>query len=319
MNDAGARAEVVKLPTWSFSEAIRIIKRYSAPGTVFHIQYPSLGMGASPAAALFPLIAHGHATFFTLHEFTLFNPVRKAYFLPFALTSDHVIFTNEPEQCHYARFFPFARDDGIVLPIGSNFDSSGDSPTQGRRLVYFGQIAPGKGIEEFLDAVRTLRARRCNIPCAILGAEVSPDSALSRRMAAEAQTLDITRLPNLSRDEVSAELAKSSIAFLPFPDGVCDKRGSALACLASGLGVVTRHGAQTPQWWRDATHGSRDSIDAARLIEDIDRGDVPREPNLDTRMRGLSARRWSEIAQAHLALYARARSCVTLPLERRIR
>jgi len=164
MNDAGARAEVVKLPTWSFSEAIRIIKRYSAPGTVFHIQYPSLGMGASPAAALFPLIAHGHATFFTLHEFTLFNPVRKAYFLPFALTSDHVIFTNEPEQCHYARFFPFARDDGIVLPIGSNFDSSGDSPTQGRRLVYFGQIAPGKGIEEFLDAVRTLRARRCNIP-----------------------------------------------------------------------------------------------------------------------------------------------------------
>jgi len=317
MNKAGARAQVAQLPTWSFATAFALLEHHAEPGVLFHIQYPSLGMGASPAAALFPLLARRNTTFVTLHEFDVFNPLRKIFFVPFALTSDHVVFTNESEQRSYARFFPFARGCGATLPIGSNFEAPAALP-QRRRLVYFGQIAPKKGLEEFLDAVKVLRTLGNDIPCAIIGAELDSHSDISRRIAADAEALGITLLYNLSAEDVSAELARASVALLPFPGGVGDKRGSALACLTLGLAVVTRHGPQTPQWWRGATHAMEDAATAAHVVAEIDAGRLMREPDAPTRARGLAEREWSAIARAHLSLYARALARRASGLEQRL-
>ena len=303
----GVDAVVENLPTWSFGNVLRLIRRYRAnDDVIFHIQYPSLGMGASPAAGMLPWLAARRSVFVTLHEFELFNPVRKAFFLPFSLTGN-VVFTNDHERARFTKFYPWATE-AAVIPVGNNIGRPQDrfEDADRRRLVYFGQIAPWKGIEEFLDTVQLLRDSGVAIGCAIVGADLDPASEISRKVAAAAADLAIERLYDLSARDVSRELSRSMIALLPFPGGVSDKRGSALACLAHGLAVVTRHSELTPAWWRKTTYSSDGASDSARTVERLLSGELGRTPDPVALEQALAEREWSSIAQAHIATYQRA-------------
>jgi hypothetical protein len=103
----------------------------------------------------------------------------------------------------------------------------------------------------------------------------------------------------LTSDEVSKELARSSHAYLPFPDGITDKRGSALACLKHGVAVLTTHSEQTPDWLRVATTHCPAPLDAANFVM------APELPRIDAAVlaEGLAEREWPAIAERHLCLY----------------
>ena len=306
----GIDARVEELPAWSIPALRRLTKTYGGEeATIFHLQYPSLGMGKSCAPALLPMVFPRRRVFITFHEFEQFNPVRKLYFLFSSFLNGNFIFTNEHERHIVSRFLPWRANTSHIIPIGNNIAVFPVGNEMGRmhrrRLIYFGQIAPDKGIEEFLQTVEHLRRQNDDIPCSIIGALLDPNSEIARKVRDVSNAYQIDCLFNLPSEDVSKELQKASIALLPFPEGVSDKRGSALVCLKHGLAVITRHSDLTPSWWRETTHGVENYQSAARAVEDILAGRKQKVPQPSTLTDALSEREWSNIARSHLAMYER--------------
>jgi len=111
-------------------------------------------------------------------------------------------------------------------------------------MIYFGQIYEYKGIEDFIDTIRLLRVQNNNLPCAIIGALGDANTPIVKLIRKMAGTLDIELKFNLPPEKVADELSNSNIVLLPFPDGISDKRGSALACLEHGLTVISKTSTQ---------------------------------------------------------------------------
>jgi glycosyltransferase involved in cell wall biosynthesis len=300
----GIDAEVVRLPGWSLGGLLRIRMRCGlGGGSVLHIQYPSLGMGRSPAVGLAPLTIGGARLYLTLHEFTIFGRLRKLYMLPFALSGATVIFSNAHERRAFERFFPVRRCRMQVVPIGSNIAvrTADPAPERARALVYFGQIGPRKGLEAFLDVVARLRAAATAHEAVVIGS--APDRAcpVFREVAERAEALGLRLVLDAEPERVSAELSRARVAFLPFPDGVSEKRGSALACLEHGLAVVTTHAEKTPDWLADATVRHVEAAETAERIRALLDHPEAAAPDLDAP--AFRALRWPEIAERHAGLY----------------
>ena len=307
VKNGGSDTHIEVLSSWSLRTLKDLKKKYARDkDTVFHLQYPSLGMGKSPAPALLPLVFGGKRVVVTLHEFEQFNLIRKMYFFITALTDARFIFTNEYERQNFLRFFPWAKKKSALIPIGNNISvvpyDGGSSET---RVIYFGQIAPDKGIEEFLEMVAHLRAKGNDIPCLIMGALLDPSSALAVAVQQAAKEHNIECLYNLSSENVSKELQKSSIAFLAFPEGISDKRGSALACLTHGLSVITKHADLTPEWWKETTYHAQTHEEAADIIETIVSGEgkMEAEQSKTVLRKALKNRKWGHIAEKHMPMY----------------
>ncbi|AWN35509.1 hypothetical protein DK427_07000 [Methylobacterium radiodurans] len=298
----GVDVRLERLPRWSLGALLRIRARCGLGGRgVLHIQYPSLDMGNSPAVGLAPLTIGGRRLYLTLHEFSIFGRARKLYMLPFALSRATVIFSNAFERAAFERFFPIRRCRTDVVPIGSNIAVGAPAPERARALVYFGQIGPGKGLEAFLDVVGRLRAAGEDLDAVVVGS--APDRAcpVFWEVAERAEALGLRLVLDAEPDRVSEELSRARVALLPFPDGVSEKRGSAIACLEHGLAVVTTHSDKTPDWLRDATvrHvGVAETAERVRTL--LDRPEAA-APDLDAAP--FRALRWPDIAERHAQLY----------------
>ncbi|WP_291327872.1 hypothetical protein [Desulfovibrio sp. UCD-KL4C] len=305
----GFETVVEKTTTWSFSFIKRIRLRYeSDKDCIFHLQYPTLGMGKSLAPALLPLLMSPSKAFITLHEYEQFHIVRKYYFLPASLLTSNIIFTNEHERNVFQKIFPWKKSAYNIIPIGNNIDVSlkADSVVQRPRLVYFGQIAQNKGIEFYLQTVAYLREQGIDCECLLMGALVDPEGELTKSIQRNSQLYNIQCLFNMDAEAVSIELLKSSIALLPFPTGVGDKRGSALACLKHNLSLITKHGTNTPSWWTQATWHCNTFEEAGELVKDILIGKRAKVPNIRVLKESLIAREWDAIASKHVLLYKKA-------------
>ena len=131
-----------------------------------------------------------------------------------------------------------------------------------------------------------------------------PESEIAQKVEKYAKQYDIDCLYSMPADMVSQELQRSTIALLPFPEGVSDKRGSALACLKHGLTLITKHDAITPSWWEATTYHAGSANDAVELVLQLMDNKKERHPNSDTLSNALTEREWQTIGQAHLKLYA---------------
>jgi glycosyltransferase involved in cell wall biosynthesis len=305
--EIGERVHLEFLDSWSFSDIYALRRKYAgADRTVFHMQYPSLHLGRSVAPGFLPFMLPN--SFVTLHEFRLFNVVRKWIFLFPALFSRRVIFSNDAEKDLFQSYFPISKARLCVLPIGNNIARIQQRPSAAvvERLVYFGQISRNKGIEFFLDAIAELRGAGIAIEAEMIGALVETDAAFVEMVKAAASRLEILLRLNLPPAEVSAALNDATLALLPFPDGVSNKRGSALACLDHGLNVLTTHTALTPEWLSATTHGVTSPGDAASTVAKIIGGEIDRTRAPEILAKELRSRDWHEIARQHLALYERS-------------
>jgi glycosyltransferase involved in cell wall biosynthesis len=305
--DIGADVHLELIDRWSFSDIFALRRRHAADRqAVFHMQYPSLHLGKSVAPGFLPFMLPN--SFVTLHEFRLFNIVRKLIFVFPALFSKRIIFSNDAEKVLFQSYFPFSKARLSVLPIGNNIARVSPAPT-GRgaeRVVYFGQISRNKGIEFFLDTVSELRTAGVPIEAELIGALVETDAAFVEMVRSSVSRLGIRLQLNLPPAEVSAALNEATLALLPFPDGVSNKRGSALACLDHGLTVLTTHTALTPEWLAVTTHRVATPKAAAISLSRIVSGETVRMRSPDILAKELRARDWHEIARKHLALYERS-------------
>jgi glycosyltransferase involved in cell wall biosynthesis len=288
--------ECALVTRWSLRETLRVASEHR--GHIIHVQYPSLQMGKAPWWSL--LAFFGRRTVVTLHEYRIFSTPRKLYCLPAAVMAQQIIFSNAEERRAFLRWYPFAAKSSVVVPIGNNIPVVA-APQDGRarRLVYFGQISEGKGLEQVIEAVAELRQNGSAIPVAFIGAIAEPNSPIADLVRTSAVNHGIDLRLNLSNEDVSRELVQATHAYLPFPDGVTDKRGSALACLKHGVSVLTTHTGQTPDWLRAATTNCDGPSDAVRHVM------APELPSIDAAVlaAGLAEREWPAIAKRHLGIY----------------
>lgn len=303
----GMDASVEFMNTWSFKNVIDIALKYKGRrDIIFHVQYPSLGMGDSPAPAFLPLLLAPHPLYITLHEYSIFNVLRKSIFLIPAMLSKKILFTNEYEKDEFKAYYPLAARKLDVIPIGENIPvvPLPDKQKPRRpRIIYFGQISADKGLELYLETVRLLRANDVPADTAIIGSIVDEEAPITQAVRRGVRDDGIELCLNYTPDKVSEELQKSTIALLAFPDGITEKRGSALACLKHGNILITTHTRKTPDWLRKSTAHIKTPEEAAALISAIIDGKTPQIIDTEALVAPMAIREWPNIAARHVAIY----------------
>jgi glycosyltransferase involved in cell wall biosynthesis len=242
LHEIGVAAEVLAPPSWSMRDFLRfsrVLRRRRFD--VIHLQYPSIGHRASLGPHFVGAMRLSAACVVTLHEFSRLPLAQRLSTHLFRCTADHLIFTAEREMENFGR----TKLPKRVVHIGSNVPVSPDASSRALNVLYFGQIRPDKGIEEFLALAE--KSDACGLPLTFQVVGSVPERradyyrALRERSAAKVEwTIDA------SFDDVAKTLASSFAAYLPFPDGASYRRGSLLAALANGLPVLTGIGTATP-------------------------------------------------------------------------
>ena len=108
---------------------------------------------------------------------------------------------------------------------------------------------------------------------------------------------------DLDFSKVSEVLAASFAAYLPFPDGVSERRGSMLAALTNGLPVLSTIGAATPPEMLPLFLPARSSGEALSLLDQLSK-DPDRCSEMCVASKTHAARyAWSSIAAQHVLAY----------------
>lgn len=272
---------------------------------VVHVQYPMIVGWRSLGPHLLGWLSRKPLVL-TLHEFTSFDRLRQASLRAFVHNATTICLTTDYETKHFLSAFPGAAGKVRTIPIGSNIPSAErtarlDAPPY--TVTYFGQIKPGKGIEQFIDLIRVASRKQRPWTFRIAGAPVGWAPHYIEDLTKDLSGCPVTWTLNPSDAEAARILADSHVAYLPYPDGISERRGSFLAALCNGVPVVTTDGPARP-----------DGIEAiALLAADADQGDAVIAALLQDRgtwERLSSAGRlyvakhdWSRIAEQYRAVY----------------
>ena len=303
LDQAGCQVSTLRLGTWGMGGIgpLRDFLR-DCQADIVHIQYPSRGYGRSILPAMIPLLTRKPVVV-TLHEFEIFRWYRMPWFHPFARFTAARVFSRQAEQAAFAARFSRRRGRDRIIPIGSNIPLAAPRKRQPDSVAFFGLFWPGKGLESFLEFAADLRANADGpIPISIIGAPVDEHQEFARHVRAVAADLDIRLHENRPAAEVGDRLAEHVYAYLPFPGGVDERRGSMAAALANGCLILTPHGPHTPDWLREATIAAGSAGEASTIVR---AGlDGTRRAELMPLVEAAAARfDWSEIARRHLELY----------------
>jgi glycosyltransferase involved in cell wall biosynthesis len=312
LREAGIDAQPVEASDWSWGnrrDIARAIERLR-PDAI-HVQYPTRGFGASRIPAWLVWKWRRRA-FVTLHEYSAqvgpplagIVPRGLPHYWPFSLAGA-LVFTNDLERERYLRIAPWARARTYLIGIASNIPRGRAAPRR-NVVTYFGQIAPQKGIEEFVATAAALRRARSALEAEIVGGVPAAAGAYAAALRPSFEAHDIRLVLNAPAQDVADRLASSSFVLLPFPDGASEKRGSLLAALDNGALVLTRHKATTAPWIRACTIAVRDARDAVRKLLELE-ANPERVERLRERASSSAPRlEWRSIASAHAAMYAAA-------------
>lgn len=268
---------------------------------ILHIQYPSVGYGKS----LFPqLLSLKMPAIVTLHEFSQVRLARKLASISFLLSARHLLFTSEIEMNWVGRFFPQIMAKSSVIPIGSNILPVGESYIRRRdEVVYFGLISPRKGIEEVLKFAAIGHRLNTHIKVRIIGSVPEPFRRYAARMIERSRDLPIIWTLDKSESEVAKLLAESAVAYLPFPDGASERRGSLKVILSAGVVCISTEGRRLPEPLRRQLVIARDGEEAfakaVALLADQQRCDLLSSASVDY----AKSFSWEHIARRHIQIY----------------
>lgn len=245
-----------------------------------YMQYPTQGYGWS----LLPQLLCLYYSWFTkikfvvvLHE--LSQRTLKAKLASFVLLfANHVVFTNDFERNYAAHWFPFFKKRYSTIRILSNIDSVKQlNKWEDRKydIAYFGHIRPLKGLEDFFESVQQITQKK-KIKIAIIGQVLPEYETYINKLTKEYESLSIDYKFNNSTKLVSELLNNTKVVFLPFPDGISERRGSFLAAIANGALVMTYNGMfVTPYlkkicFFTSLKNASKDLVSLLDTISDAD-------------------------------------------------
>lgn len=302
----GYAVEVVTGTDWSLAGAPALARLVRSLGAdLVHFQYPTIGFGSSLGPqALAPIAPVPVVT--TLHEFSAAHALRKAALLPFATCSAQFVFTSEYERAAASRWYPWVRGRSAVVPIGSNVPFRSGAYKDGRCVAYVGMIRPGKGVDGFLRLAGACRDAGAPFRFRVFG---SPDprtmAYYEELRASELGTLAEWNV-GLSHEALSDALASCTYAYLPFPDGASERRGSLLAALGNSVAVLTTRGEHTPKILDGAVYFTTGLSDALDGLMSMHAHAAARERIVARGCAYASHFEWGAIAAAHDPVYEAA-------------
>lgn len=268
--------------------------------SIVHFQYPVVAWRKSFYPLIFIFfykILFGGKIVLTLHEFDRSHILRKFLCLILLSFADYWVTTSYFEAGIINRL-NFWRKKINVIPIGSNINYKPKSRVDKGEVVYFGLLAPNKGLEIFLSISDSLLISDYRF--AVIGQVASGcDDWLSKLKLSNPK---IDFYLNLPSDEVSELLSSFNIALLPYPDGVSERRGTALAALAHGLNVVCTEGRATLDVHRQIFNFFESKEDAVALIKKLlSNGYIVKDKSIYKKY--LEDHSWNNISSRHLNLY----------------
>ncbi|WP_213217698.1 hypothetical protein [Roseibium polysiphoniae] len=273
---------------------------------VYHVQYPAVGYKRSLLPALTPYLCGGSPCVVTLHEYEIFKAYRRLWFAPYARKASARIFSRQAELAAFAKAFPARIGQDLTLPIGSNIPKADAAPSRyPGSVVFFGLFWPGKGLEEYLSFVQILReSGDTSRQISIVGAPAKGQEQFAEQVRRAAKTHSIKLHENLPASSVAQSLAAHEFAYLPFPEGADERRGTLAAALVNGCRVITPHRDGTPDWLAEATQNAKTPRAAAALLAAAKSAARPDErPYAGSIQAAAKQYDWSSIAVKHLALY----------------
>lgn len=235
---------------WSLTNLFNILRSIkNANADVFYMHYPTMGYKHSIVPQIISLV-YRKKIVVIIHEVSQAFIVRKISLLPFSFGCN-IVFTNQYEKKFFKKIFPWTSNKKTeIIPIGSNIKAFVNDNFDDRNktnIVYFGQIRQNKGIEEIIELAKIIKARNLNFNILVTGRKLSSAIDFYNRLTELSSTLPIELKVDLDEFEVSRILGSNSIAYMPFPDGASERRGSLFAALVHRMIVFTTRGSQTPE------------------------------------------------------------------------
>lgn len=213
-----------------------------------NLQYPTMGYGTSLVPhlmAMYAVLFLHKSLYITVHEYSQLGWKGKAALQFLFLFATNVIFTTSFELS-LARKQGLSAKKGVVIKINSNIPASQCIKSMADRkwdVGYFGYIRPFKGIEDFMKAAKELRRQGKQVY--VMGQTQPEFSDFHEPLLRELAQMGITYIGDQSQEEVADIISDTKIMYLPYPDGLSERRGSFLAAVVNGAAVVTTKGAFT--------------------------------------------------------------------------
>ncbi|MDQ4145756.1 MAG: hypothetical protein M3198_18825, partial [Actinomycetota bacterium] len=299
----GVDVEILSPNKWdarAFREARRTLGMLGADLT--HIQYPTTSYRTSLAPHLLALLER--PCLVTLHEASQAHRFRQGSLVLFLARCERIVLTSAVERKYLLAFAPWVRGRTSVIPIGSNIPIGPEWDRRANRIVYFGLIAPNKGLEDVLKLAEIAESRG-KAPLMVIGDVEGRFRGFQRQLLAQSRHLQIDWRLGCDSTAVAELLASSAVGYLPFPDGASERRGSLLALLLNGVATISTPGPSTTRELAKVLALASSPATAWRLATDLLEDESRRE---DLARRGRAyARRfdWEKIASSHAALYER--------------
>jgi glycosyltransferase involved in cell wall biosynthesis len=269
---------------------------------LIQLHYPSLGFGTNLGPQAIAILRR---CVITLHEGSQSHFLRKLALVPFSFRPGHVIFFSNFERQFGLKWAPWLARVSSVIPPPSNIRKV---PYQGERnlgeVVSFGLIRPRNGHDSLLEFAALLKFSDLGLRLRIVG---SPQSAkfmayfqdLQRR----SEGLPVIWDHSLSEQQVAERLAKSCLAYLPYPDGAAELRSTLKSALLNGLAIITTRGAQTPSTLEGVVKFVQTPQQALETAGHLLNNPAERERLAHAAMHYVRDWTWERTAELHAAIY----------------
>ena len=300
----GMTVDIVSQKNWNLKNSLILVSHLNTyKSDIIHIQYPTVGYGYGLAPQAISLLRR---CVVTLHEVSQAHVLRRLSLYPFTIRSSHVIFTSSHEQRYALRWAPWLRNRSSIIPIGSNIAAIHvNEKVERKEIVYFGLIRPNKGLEDVLQLASLIKENHKPFSIRIIG-KLHPDSMeYFNKLRLQTKTLPVHWCIGLTDYETADLLSHAEMAYVPYPDGVSERRGSLLALLANGVTVITTRGAQTPPTMEGVVIFVQNPQETLTLAEEIF-SDKGLRKRYSAKSRAYAENfEWSRIASRHVEIYKR--------------
>lgn len=269
---------------------------------IAHWQYPTANFG-------FSLIPHVSSvlrrTIITLHEVSYAHRLHQLSYVPFSLTDD-LIFTTPFEVQYFQKLFPWRRKHLHVIPIGSNIPAAPPAPVRSPEVLYFGLITPRKGVEKVIDLAEELKKQGSSVIRNVVIAGRVPDGyeGYYNNLRRRSEGLPVRWELDQPADWVARRMAGAMVAYIPFPDGASERRGSLKATLLNGLPTVATIGKGTYDDLKRVIIPAADTPAAVlRQMEELVQDQPTWQRYVAQSVAYASPFDWTEIARQHISVY----------------
>jgi glycosyltransferase involved in cell wall biosynthesis len=296
----------VDLKRWGLTQVPGLLRRVASerPDAIL-MQYPTDAFDAALGPHAFSVLQRQAPLVVTLHEFAAANLIRRASLSILLARCAAVVATAETERQALLSWFPWLKRRTCVIPISANLPEREWRPSEQPLVVYFGQIRPEKGLEDFFACHAALADRFTDAKFVIVGSRVPKFASYYQTIEADAGKRGIDLRGEMGPDQVSDFLRTATVALLPFPAGASFRRGSLLAAAVCGVPIATLRGAETPAEMADVLRPATSREELVAQVAACLSDSAMRNAAHARSCRLAALVSWDAIAERYLDLFSR--------------